>query len=67
MTTTKIVKSFSEKTSYEIENGTHTVSGASWGRMKEYIAIAVGLKGNERILGIVADDDGIQVKIDYKK
>lgn len=66
MTTTKIVKTFSEKTTYQIESG-GTICRVSWERLKDHLGSAVGLKGKEMIEGLVADDDGIHVRIGYKK
>ena len=67
MTTTKIVKSFGSKTAFEIENGTHVTSRTSWERMKPYLAEVFGLKGNEVLEGVVADEDGIHARIAFKK
>lgn len=61
----KIVKTLSEKSTIEIQRGGIT-NFASWERLKEYLAQAVGLKDHERILGITADEDGVQVRIGQK-
>ena len=57
-----IVKSFSEKTEVEIKGGGLS-SFCSWERLKPFLAEAVGLNSRERILGVMADDTGINVRI----
>ena len=63
---TKIVKSLSDKTTQEIESG-GTRSYISFERLKEYLAIAVGIKPNETVEGIIVNEHGIDVKIGLKE
>lgn len=67
MTTAKIVKSFCEKTLFEIENEGGVRTRVGWDRLKDYLSEAVGLNGKEKIEGITVEDDGIHVRIGYKK
>ena len=62
----QITKSYSKKTKDELENSGGLTNYISWDRMKEYIAIASGIKENEQLDGIIVDDDGIKARISIK-
>lgn len=62
----KIVKTFGKKTQFEIESGGVT-SFVSYDRLREYISIAIGIKPNETIEGIIVDETGITARIGPKK
>jgi hypothetical protein len=70
---TKIVKALStEKETPGIEarllnGGYGLVTQVSWERLKPYLEQAVNLDKNEKLVGIIADENGIKVILDYKK
>ena len=66
MTTTKIVKSLSEKSEFDIQSGGGVSSSASWENIKESLGQAFNLRDNERILGIIADENGVTIRIGKK-
>jgi len=63
---TKIVKSLSEKTEFEIQAGGVT-SFVSWERLKKHLETEVGIRGSERIEGIIANEQGVHVRIGHKE
>ena len=59
----KIVKSFkSNLTDYEIQH-VGVICFCSWNRMKEYLNQACTIKPDEEIVGIIVDENGINIKI----
>lgn len=42
-------------------------SNVSWDRLLPYIEQAVGKKPNEEVVGLLVNENGIRVQIDYKK
>ena len=60
----RIVKSFDKtKKPHEIDSGGLT-SQRSWEGLKPFLNEAFAIKDNENIIGIIADEDGVQVRIE---
>ena len=47
----------------DLEHG--TITFCSWQRLEPYLKQAFSIKGNERLVGIVADESGVKGKIEY--
>lgn len=61
----KIKKSFYPEVDIsELEYG--TMNSCSWERLKPFLEQAAGLKPNEKLVGLTANEDGLKLKIEYK-
>lgn len=43
----------------------NTSNYCSWDRFKDYLGLAAGIKHGERITGVVADESGLRIYIEY--
>lgn len=65
-TNMEIIHSLSEKPASKVKNDGSSCF-ISWERLKKHFASEVGLKEHEKIIGIIADDKGVIVKIESKQ
>jgi hypothetical protein len=64
---TKIIKPLDGKSSTaEIEGGTHLSTVVRWEDLAPHIASAIRKTDNEKIIGIIADDHGITVRLGHE-
>jgi hypothetical protein len=63
-----IVKSFvPDKTPQQIEMGGGTKTSCTWKQLLPHIEEIIGLKGNEEVIGFVADDTGLKITVRFKR
>lgn len=58
----RVVKTFGDKTVRQVEEIPGSAN-LTWHKFKNVLAIAIGIKPDERIEGVIIDDTNIEVKL----